>query len=50
VGSVLTTIVWRRDGARRSHAIAILPDMLHAEDFRKLRLLLRLGRPPPARD
>ena len=50
VGSVLTTIVWRRDGAWHSHAIAILPDMLHAEDFRKLRLLLRLGRPPPARD
>ena len=45
VGALLTTIVWRRAGARRSHAIAILPDMLPAEDFRKLRVLLRMGQP-----
>jgi hypothetical protein len=44
VGSALTTIVWRGEGARRSRTIAILPDMLPAEDFRKLRVLLRLGR------
>jgi hypothetical protein len=37
VGTLLTTIVWRRAGQRRSHAIAILPDMLLAEDFHKLR-------------
>ena len=45
VGALLTTIVWRGAGERRSHAIAILPDMLFAEDFRKLRVLLRLGQP-----
>ena len=44
VGSAITTIVWRCRGARRSRTIAILPDMLPAEDFRKLRVLLRLGR------
>jgi hypothetical protein len=49
VGAALTTIVWRSDGARRSRAIAILPDMLAAEDFRKLRVLLRLGKAPAVR-
>jgi hypothetical protein len=44
VGSAITTIVWRGSGARRSRTIAILPDMLPAEDFRKVRVLLRLGR------
>src|SRR5260221_5572493 len=44
VGAAITTIVWRCRGARRSRTIAILPDMLAAEDFRKLRVLLRLGR------
>jgi hypothetical protein len=44
VGSAITTIVWRGSGARRSRTIAILPDMLAAEDFRKLRVLLRLGK------
>jgi hypothetical protein len=48
VGSAITTIIWRRSGARRSRTIAILPDMLPAEDFRKLRVLLRLGRVPKA--
>ena|SRR5438552_9420851 len=48
VGSSITTIVWRCRGARRSRTIAILPDMLPAEDFRKLRVLLRLGRVPKA--
>ena len=45
VGSALTTIVWRSAGARRTCTIAILPDMLPAEEFRKLRVLLRLGQP-----
>ena len=44
VGALLTTIVLRSAGARRSRAIAVLPDMLTAEDFRRLRVLLRLGR------
>jgi membrane protein implicated in regulation of membrane protease activity len=43
VGSALTTIVWRAACARRSRAIAIVPDMLPPEDFRRLRVLLRLG-------
>lgn len=46
VGAMLTTIVLRPTGARRSRAIAILPDMLGAEDFRTLPVLLRLGYSP----
>jgi hypothetical protein len=45
VGAVLSTVVWRGADERRSGAIAILADMLPAEDFRKLRVLLRLGQP-----
>jgi hypothetical protein len=45
-GAMLTPIVLRPTGAHRSRAIAILPDMLGAEDLRKLRVLLRLGRSP----
>jgi len=44
VGARLTTIVWRPDGARLSRAEWILPDMLPAEDFRQLRVLLRYAR------
>ena len=43
VGEQLTTLVVRPDGARVSRAIAILPDMLPAEDLRRLRVLLRYG-------
>ena len=43
VGALLTTLVVRPDGKRRLRSVAILPDMLPAEDFRRLRLLLRLG-------
>jgi lysylphosphatidylglycerol synthetase-like protein (DUF2156 family) len=46
VGAALTTVVLRAAGARRSRAIAILPDMLPADDFRRLRVLLRLGQAP----
>jgi hypothetical protein len=42
VGERLTTLVVRLDGVRVSRAVAILPDMLPAEDLRRLRLLLRL--------
>lgn len=48
VGACLTTIVWRPDGAawyRPARSIVILPDMLPADDFRRLRVLLRYGRP-----
>ena len=44
VGARITTIVWLPDAARFSRAEWILPDMLPAEDFRQLRVLLRYGR------
>ncbi len=44
VGEWLTTIVWRADGAYVSRAILILPDMLPADDFRRLRVMLRYAR------
>ncbi len=43
VGASLTTVVVRRGGAFASRATAILPDMLPGEDFRRLRVLLRLA-------
>ena len=48
VGVWLTTIVWRRDGLpwwRPAPAIVVLPDMLSRDDFRRLRVALRYGRP-----
>jgi len=50
VGALLTTLVVRPDGKHRLRTIAILPDMLPADDFRRLRLLLRLGRSTTAAD
>ena len=44
VGAWLTTIVWRPDGWRVSRTILVLPDMLSAEDFRRLRVMLRYAR------
>ena len=41
VGESLTSIVWRPDGARRSRAVALLPDMMPREDLRRLRVILR---------
>ncbi len=52
VGAMLTTIVWRPDGLawwRRAPSILILPDMLPADDFRRLRVLLRYGRTAASR-
>ena len=49
VGAWLTTIVWQRDGSpwwRPARAIVVLPDMLPADEFRRLRVALRYGRPP----
>jgi hypothetical protein len=43
VGATLTTLVLRPDGARRSRALAIWPDMMSTEEFRRLRVLLRHG-------
>ena len=40
---------WRIRGGARAPAIVVLPDMLPADDFRRLRVVLRYGR-PVARD
>jgi hypothetical protein len=48
VGAHLTVIVWRRDRMRwwtPAASILILPDTLPADDFRRLRVMLRYGRP-----
>ena len=45
VGASLTTLVVRGNSAFASRATAILPDMLPGEDFRRLRVLLRLAEP-----
>jgi hypothetical protein len=50
VGAWVTTIVWRPDGARWSRAILVLPDMLPAEDFRRLRVMLRYARSGDAQE
>ena len=39
----LTIVRWRPDGARFDRAFLVLPDMVGAEDFRRLRVLLRWG-------
>ena len=44
VGARLTTLVWRPSDRQFAHAECLLPDMLSAEDFRRLRVLLRYGR------
>ena len=44
VGQRLSTIVWRPYGRWRCRTILLLPDMLPADDFRRLRVLLRYGR------
>ena len=43
VGALLTALVFRPEGARRSRALAIWPDTMPADDFRRLRVLLRHG-------
>jgi hypothetical protein len=50
VGAWITTIVWRPDGWRWSRAILVLPDMLPAEDFRRLRVMLRYARSGEAQE
>ena len=50
VGAWITTIVWRPDGRRWSRAILVLPDMLPAEDFRRLRVMLRYARSGEAQE
>jgi len=48
VGAWLTTIVWRADGMswwRPARAIVVLPDTLPEDEFRRLRVVLRYGRP-----
>lgn len=50
VGAWITTIVWRPDGQRVSRTIMVLPDMLPAEDFRRLRVMLRYARSAEVQD
>ena len=50
VGAWVTTIVWRPDGWRWSRALLVLPDMLPAEDFRRLRVMLRYARSGDVQD
>ena len=44
VSAAMTSIVWRPDGARWSRAILVVPDMLPADEFRRLRVMLRYAR------
>lgn len=44
VTSWITTLVWRPDGARFARSVLIVPDMLPAETFRRMRVVLRYGR------
>ena len=44
VGANLTTIVWKPDRAWRARAFVIVPDMVDADAFRRLRTLLRYSR------
>ena len=46
VGALVTMLVLRPEGARRSRALAIWPDMMPAAELRRLRVLLRHGAPP----
>ena len=50
VGSLLTMLVLRPEGARRSRALAIWPDTMAAGEFRRLRVMLRHGDPGSARN
>ena len=43
VGALLTTLVLRPEGARRSRALALWPDTMPADELRRLRVLLRHG-------
>jgi hypothetical protein len=48
VGAWLTTIVWRSDATpwwRPARTIVVLPDTLPEDEFRRLRVVLRYGRP-----
>jgi len=49
VGGWLVSIVWRRDGDSRwrpARGLLIVADMADADALRRLRVALRLGRPP----
>ena len=51
VGAWLTTIVWRAEGRRwwrPARTILVLPDTLPRDDYRRLRVVLRYGRPVEA--
>lgn len=45
VGALVTTLVLRPEGTRRSFALTIWPDTMPPGEFRRLRVLLRHGDP-----
>ncbi|MDR0250828.1 MAG: hypothetical protein LBI35_05935 [Burkholderiales bacterium] len=47
LGDAFITFVWRREGShrlKRSQTLFLLPDMMSADDWRRLRVLLQHGR------
>jgi len=50
VGAWITCIVWRPDGALASRSILLLPDMVQADGFRRLRVMLRYARSGDSQD
>jgi hypothetical protein len=50
VGTWLVTLVVRLDGSRWSRSIALLPDMISAEEMRRLRVMLRIAGAPRRSD
>jgi hypothetical protein len=47
VDALLTTIVWRPDGGLLTRTLFVVPGSLPSADFRRLRVVLRYGLPPP---
>lgn len=44
LGDSFLALVWRADTAKRSQVMFLLPDMMAADDWRRLRVLLQHGR------
>jgi membrane-bound toxin of toxin-antitoxin system len=48
VAARLATIVWRPEGTRLARTLLVAADALPREEFRRLRVVLRYSRAPPA--
>ncbi|MDR2016505.1 MAG: hypothetical protein LBP90_02705 [Burkholderiales bacterium] len=44
LGDAFLTLVWRSESAKRTRTLFLLPDMMIADDWRRLRILLQHGR------